>query len=201
MFFHNVPESVQDFKKKEKNLYNFEKALEVIGLDSKGAFERLRSGIKAYEDLGTQTAKCQEGYVKYVQNRDFKARDDVIHRTIKLRGKKRIILKGRTQKPNERIPERTGATSSKPSKELEELVNALENQQYRTQKERISWEDRVDYLQKVAAREAIKTKGSAGREIKRNLPTPCPSCSGRRKKTTKTIQNILSGNEKGAWKN
>ena len=44
-------------------------------------------------------------------------------------------------------------------------------------------------------------KGTVGKEIKRNLPTPCPSCSGRRKKTTKTIQDILSGSEKSAWKN
>jgi hypothetical protein len=84
---------------------------------------------------------------------------------------------------------------------LEELVQALKNKEYRTQKEKKSWEDRVDYLQKVEARWAVKIKGTVGREIKRNLPTPCPSCSGRRKKATKTIQEILSGSEKSAWKN
>ena len=47
----------------------------------------------------------------------------------------------------------------------------------------------------------MKIKGSVGREIKRNLPTPCPSCSDRRNKATKTVQEILSGSDKSAWKN
>ena len=84
---------------------------------------------------------------------------------------------------------------------MEELVQALKNKEYRTQKEKESWEDRVDYLQRREARWAVKIKGTVGREIKRNLPTPCPSCSGRRKKTTKTIQDILLGSKKSAWKN
>jgi hypothetical protein len=73
------------------------------------------------------------------------------------------------------------------------LERALKNQEYRTQKEKESWIDRVDYLRKREARWAVKIKGTVGGEIKRILPTPCPSCSGRRKKTTKTIQNTLSG--------
>jgi hypothetical protein len=81
------------------------------------------------------------------------------------------------------------------------LIQALKNKEYRTQKEKESWEDRVDYLKKLEARWAVKSKGTVGREIKRNLPTPCPSCSGRRKKATKTIQEILSGSDKSAWKN
>ena len=156
MFFHNIPNSVQDFKEKEQNWYNFEKALEVLGLNSRDVFERLKSGKKAYEDIATQTAKCQEGYIKYVWTADFKASDEMKQRsTFKLREKKNIVLKGRTQEPNERISEKTRATSSKPAKELEELAKALENQDYRSVKERRSWEDRVDYLQKVAAREAF----------------------------------------------
>ena len=59
----------------------------------------------------------------------------------------------------------------------------------------------MEYLQNVEARWGVKIKGTVGREIKRNLPTPCPSCSGRRKKATKTIQDILSWSEKSAWKN
>jgi hypothetical protein len=59
----------------------------------------------------------------------------------------------------------------------------------------------VDYLQKQEARWAVKIKGTVGRKMKRNLPTPCSSCSGRKKKTTKTIQDILSGSKKKAWKN
>ena len=59
----------------------------------------------------------------------------------------------------------------------------------------------MEYLQNVEARWAAKIRGTVGREIKRNLPTPCPSCSGRRKKATKTIQDILSGSDQSAWKN
>ena len=41
---------------------------------------------------------------------------------------------------------------------MEELINALENKEYRTQKEKRSWEDRVEYLQNVEARWAVKIK-------------------------------------------
>jgi hypothetical protein len=46
---------------------------------------------------------------------------------------------------------------------LEELIQALKNKEYRTQKEKESWEDRVDYLQKQEARWAVKIKGTVGR--------------------------------------
>jgi hypothetical protein len=59
----------------------------------------------------------------------------------------------------------------------------------------------VDYLQKVEARWEVKLKGTVGREIKRNLFTPCSSCSGRRKKSTETFQESLSGSDESAWKN
>ena len=127
--------------------------------------------------------------------------EDPEPRTIKLKENKRVVLKGRSDTQKGDTPKVNRATSSKPAKELEVLIKALRSREYNTQREKETWEDRVDYLQKIEARSAVKIKGSVGREIKRNSPTPCPSCSNRRKKTTKTVQEILSGSEKSAWKN
>jgi hypothetical protein len=46
MFFRNIPETVEDFKEKEKNWYGFEKALKAMGLDSKKVLARLKKGKK-----------------------------------------------------------------------------------------------------------------------------------------------------------
>ena len=100
---------------------------------------------------------------------------------------RRVVRKERSDTQKEDIPKVNRATSSKPAKELEELIKALRNREYNTHREKETWEDRVSYLQRVEARSAVKIEGSVGREIKRNLPTPCPSCSNRRKRTTKTV--------------
>jgi hypothetical protein len=134
--------------------------------------------------------------VEYSSEPNAEVEEEPKPRTVRLKEKTKVILKGRPIKQEKEPTAGNRATSSNPCKELEELVQALKNKEYRTQKEKESWEDRVDYLQKRAARWRVKIKGTVGREIKRNLPTPCPSCSGRRKKATKTIQEILSGSEK-----
>ena len=109
-------------------------------------------------------------------------------------------MRGRPRKQeevsSEECEESSRATSSNIPKELEDLVKALKNRTYRTEKEKRSLEDRVKYLRRVEARWAVKIKGTVGREIKRNLLTP-----SRRKRTTKTVKDILSGSEKSAWKN
>ena len=61
-------------------------------------------------------------------------------------------------------------------------------------------EDRLDYLKKVKDRWDVKVKGSAGEAIKRTLPSPCPSCTGRSKRTTETIKGILGGTaDRSGW--
>ena len=201
MCFRNIPTSGEDFRNKERTWEGFEKALNVIGLNGKDVLARLQKNLSAYENVKTQNLLCQQAYLEYSSDSKTEVEKHTEPRTIKLRENKKVVLRGRVNTPKEDTTKATRATSSKPAKELEELIKALRNREYNTLTEKRTWEERVDYLQKVEARWAVKIKGSVGREIKRNLPTPCPSCSNRRKRTTKTVQDILSGSEKSAWKN
>ena len=201
MWYKNMPTTVEDFKEKEKTWYGFEKALKVLGLDSKKVLARLKKGQPAYDNLKHQRLRYQKAYVEYSSEPNAEVEEEPKPRTVRLKEKPKVILKGRPTKQEQEPTEGNRATSSNPCKELEELVQALKNKEYRTQREKETWEDRVDYLQKREAGWAVRIKGSVGKEIKRNLPTPCPSCSGRRKKATKTIKEIFSGSEKSGWKN
>jgi hypothetical protein len=178
MYFRNIPTTVEDFREKDKTWEGFEKALKVIGLESKEVLARLQKELPAYENMKTQNILCQQAYLEYSSDPKADIDDGPEPRTIKLKDNKRVVLKGRSDTQRKDTPKGNRATSSKPAKELEELIKALKNKEYRTQKEKTSWEDRVEYLQNVEARRAVKIKGTVGREIKRNLPTPCPSCSG-----------------------
>ena len=60
MWFKNIPTTVEDFKEKEKTWEGFEKALKVIGLNSKKVLGRLQKGLPAYENLKTQSLLCQK---------------------------------------------------------------------------------------------------------------------------------------------
>ena len=134
MFFKNIPETVEDFKEKEKTWYGFEKALEVLGLNSKVVLERLKSGQKAYENVEDQNIKCQKAYIEYVKEPNVEANEGPAQRTVRLKERKKVTLKGRPTKHKEETTESTKATSSNPCKELEELVQAKQTQEYRTQK-------------------------------------------------------------------
>jgi hypothetical protein len=65
MWFKNIPTTVEDFKEKEKTWDGFEKALKVLGLDSKKVLARLKKGAPAYENLRDQSLRCQKAYVEY----------------------------------------------------------------------------------------------------------------------------------------
>jgi hypothetical protein len=64
MWFRNIPTTVEDFKEKEKTWEGFEKALEVLGLNSKKVLVRLEKGRPPYENLHKQSLKCQQAYVE-----------------------------------------------------------------------------------------------------------------------------------------
>jgi hypothetical protein len=58
MCFRNIPTSLQDFQEKERSWKGFEKALEVIGLNSRKVLARLEKGQPPYENLHKQHLKC-----------------------------------------------------------------------------------------------------------------------------------------------
>ena len=88
----------------------------------------------------------------------------------------------------------------KMQEELDSIWKAVDEKNYRSEKERQAWIDRAQYLERSLARLGVKIKGSVGEAMKRYLPTPCPSCRGRRSKATETIKGILSGTAAGsAW--
>ena len=152
------------------------------GLNSKKVLVRLEKGLPPYENLHKQSLKCQQAYVEYSSEPTVEVEDKLKQRTVRLKEKTKVVLKGRSDTQRKDTPKDNRATSSKPAKEMEELINALENKEYRTQKERRSWEDRVEYLQNVEARWGVKIKGSVGREIKRNFPNPMPKLFRSQKK-------------------
>jgi hypothetical protein len=135
----------------------------VLGLNSQKVLARLEKGLPAYENLHKQSLKCQKAYIEYSSEPNAEVEKETRRRTIKLEEKPRVVLKGRSINKEKDPIESNRATSSKASKELEELVQALKNKEYKTQEEKESWEDRVEYLQKVEARWAVKIKGTVGR--------------------------------------
>jgi hypothetical protein len=125
MCFRNIPTSVQDFKEKERSWKGFEKALEVIGLNSRKVLARLEKGQPPYENLHKQNVKCQQAYMEYSSERTT-VEDKPKQRTVRLREKTNVVLKGRSENQKKDNPKENRATSSKPAKELEELNKALD---------------------------------------------------------------------------
>ena len=126
MWFKNIPTTVEDFKEKEKTWYGFEKALKVLGLDIKKVLARLKKGKPAYENLRDQSLRCQircqKAYVEYSREPNAEIEEEPKPRTVRLKEKTKVILKGKPTKQEKEPTEGNRATSSNPCKELEELV-------------------------------------------------------------------------------
>ena len=76
-----------------------------------------------------------KAYIEYSSKPNADVEEEPGPRTIKLKENKRVVLKGRSDTQKKDTPKGNRATSSKPAKELEELIRALENRKYKTQRE------------------------------------------------------------------
>ena len=68
MLFCNIPTTIEDFKRKEKEWEGFEKALRLIGLNKYTVLERQKKGRPPYKSKEEQDIKCQKGYKKYTNS-------------------------------------------------------------------------------------------------------------------------------------
>jgi hypothetical protein len=113
---------------------------------------RLEKGLPAYENLRDQSLRCRKAFVEFSCEPNAEVEEEPKPRTVRLKEKTKVILRGRPAKQEKEPTDGNRATSSNPCKELEELIQVLKNKEYRTQKEKESWEGRVDYLQRRKAR-------------------------------------------------
>ena len=111
MFFRHIPETVTDFKWKQKNWYGFEKALKALELDNKTVLARLKRGQLAYEDSHAQSIKCQKANAFYC-NETVTEREEP--RTVRLKEKTKVILKGRSTKQQKEPTENRATSSNEP---------------------------------------------------------------------------------------
>jgi hypothetical protein len=92
MWFKNIPTTVKDFKEKEKTWEGFEKALNVIGLNSEKVLGRLQKGLPAYENLYKQSLQCQKAYIEYSSEPNADIEEEQRPRTIRLREKTAVVF-------------------------------------------------------------------------------------------------------------
>ena len=87
MWFRNIPTTVEDFREKEKTWEGFEKALNVIGLNSKDVLARLQKKLPAYENMKTQGILCQKAYIEYSSEPNADVEEEKKTKNHKVEGK------------------------------------------------------------------------------------------------------------------